>query len=292
MGKEQNIFRLLTLGTFVASGCAPRELEPTINPTATEPYAREIFETPFLEPTQKPTAILTEDPTATAEPSPTQTEIPLYLGLPSDEVNRLREQCLQDNPDSLCLPLPVSPFVGPVGQDLQLREVSEVTLDVETSEGRLRTEDLYLELPLPFGATVRSLGDGEVRIFASHPASLGIWGDPVKAGRNLTKFDWLILQQGPFQGDYPDLALVIRKADGSRFAPEDLALLVSDRQDVSEYQSLVTVGGMDLVLRIYRYGSPWTFASGTPSEISISESRVTLADLLRNDAGSIVYVSS
>ena len=267
----------LGLATFslLASACTS-EAEPTRSPTPfnTEPVSTEVL------PSETPLPTPTAEPTPTPEPSPTPTEVPMYIGFPADQMTTLREQCLQDNPDSLCLPLPVSP----VGQDLQLREVSEVTLDVDTSEGRLRIEDFYLELPLPFGSTVRSLGDGEVRVFASHPDSLGIWGDPVKAGRNLTKFDWLIFQQGPFQDVYPDLALTVRKADGSKFSPEDLVLLVGDRQDVSRYQSLVTVGGMDLVLRIYRYGPLHTVA-GVP----VSESRVALRDLLRNDAGSIVY---
>lgn len=262
---------------LVATACgeAARPVEVAITPETINTTATEVVPTHILLSTP------IEDPTTpTTEPTPTPTEVPMYIGIPADQMTTLREQCLQTNPDSLCLPLPISP----ANQDLQVQEVSEVGVDVDTSNGRLRIEDFYLELPLPFPSTIQSLGDGEMRVFASHPNSMGIWGDRVKARTNLSMFDWLIFQQGPFQGDFPELALVIRKADGSKFSPDDLVLLVDYGQDVSAYQPLVTVGGTDLVLKIYRYGPQRTFAG-----FSFSESRVTLEDLLRNDAGSIVY---
>jgi hypothetical protein len=43
-------------------------------------------------------------PTASSEAAEPELE---YIGLPADEVDRLREQCLAENPDALCMPVPV-----------------------------------------------------------------------------------------------------------------------------------------------------------------------------------------
>lgn len=73
---------------------ASATIAPTLEPTAV--------------PSPTPTAVI---PTEVPTPEPTPTEVPLYIGLPGDKVNALRETCLKQNPDSFCLPLPVDPNI-------------------------------------------------------------------------------------------------------------------------------------------------------------------------------------
>lgn len=101
-------------GAWVGCRCAPILVSPTSveePASVVEPTPTEEIEEPTPTPVPPtPTPVL---PTPTPEPTPvppTPTPEPMrYVGLPPAEVRRLREQCLRENPDSLCLPLPVDP---------------------------------------------------------------------------------------------------------------------------------------------------------------------------------------
>ena len=271
---------VLAVMAGLLAACSGNSVQPT-------EVAASPTEAPTRIPTSEPTLVPTVIPTK--EPTPVPTEVPMYVGLPADEVEVLRQECLQENPGSLCLALPISP----IGQDLKLEEISEVTFDADVPENigsqtmvRLRVEDLSLDLPLPILSTVRSIGEGEVRVFGSGPGMEGgLWGVPVSLNRNLANLDTLLFQWGSFGGGYPEFMLVIRKADGSTFASDDLALMVGDRQKTALYQTMARIRGVNLTLRILRYESAGILLYGEP----IFKSRVELGDLLRNGFGSIVY---
>src|SRR3989304_3130628 len=101
---------VLALVLTACSGAVPVTVDPTVVPTDDLPTA---ITSPT--PIEVPTATPTEGPTLV----PPSTEIPLYVGLPADEVEVMREQCLQENPDSACLPLPFEP-----AQNVEVRLVS------------------------------------------------------------------------------------------------------------------------------------------------------------------------
>jgi len=112
--KRNLIFALVFALTVLLAGC-----NGTVPPVTAEPTRGELVESTAVIPTEvpptavpspTPAAVPTEVPTTT--PTEVPTEVPMYIGLPANEVEALRAQCLQENPNSLCLPLPVDPTSG------------------------------------------------------------------------------------------------------------------------------------------------------------------------------------
>jgi len=108
----KKLILVLVVGAFlVGCRCTPELVSPTpvVEPSPT--VAVEPTPTETAEPTPTPVPPTpTLEPTATPIPEPTPTPEPSrYVGLPAAEVERLREQCLAEQPDSFCLPLSVDP---------------------------------------------------------------------------------------------------------------------------------------------------------------------------------------
>lgn len=105
-------------GAWVGCRCAPLvSPTPVEEPTSViEPTPTERIEEPT--PTPVPPTPTPVPPTPTPEPTATpsvdlsgcvESVDGKYLGCPPETVRELREFCLEENPNSLCLPLPVDP---------------------------------------------------------------------------------------------------------------------------------------------------------------------------------------
>ena len=284
---------VFAVGLVGCSGDVPASatIAPTPEPTSTLP--------PTAVPTEVPIAIPTE------LPSPTPTEAPLYVGLSAAEVEALRAQCLQDNPNSICLPLPFAP-----ANDVKISVVSESwenywEITVTDGEGGPR----FLSLEIPAGTELFSPLDGDVWIQGvldgyGYNRLLG-------PGRTIEGVSSILFGWGPFvvygsaayNGNVPsvELTLVKRKdctagryQEGSILKEPDLIVHGGSRQ--------VTIGepiaqtAMSMCLQI---------AVIEPVNISVAIppgegggafggrypiGRTDLSDLLTTPAGSIVFV--
>ena len=207
-----------------------------------------------LPPTALPTEVPIEvSPTPTLEPSLTPTEVPLYVGLPADEVEALREQCLQENTGSLCLPLPMDP------SGLELTWVEETW---EWEGTTYHSSSLVIDVE--GGFTLLSPMDGLVEYSRNGNAPGVLLPDQTWS----LVFDW-------------DTGLGVTimpppSADAPPFADADLLIFDGDPRMESGSREVQT-------------GNHLVSVSGD-SQIYISG--ILEDDLLRNSAGSIVYVFS
>lgn len=282
--------------SLMATSCS--YLTPSYEPEPVIPE-RTPTSTPSTQETQAaPTP--TEYPTATAEPSPTPTEVPMYIGLSADEVEVLRAQCLQENPDSLCLPLPFSAS-------------ADATVEVvfwDESDSGLKVADgvngeRYLALAVPAGTDLLSPLNGDVWIRAKIPG----YGSPRwlnKPGRTIEGISAVSFAWGPFVAydgySEASAALILIKGGcgntrfGGRsgripFREGDLIIPVRSQVAVGETLARVetTVCLVIHDLESLYFSIPFPDGRGTASG-NFAFSRTDLSDLLRTEAGSIVYV--
>ncbi|GMR19391.1 MAG: hypothetical protein BMS9Abin34_528 [Patescibacteria group bacterium] len=291
------IVLVVTAGMLMA-GCAGDSASPIevpASPTeASSPVEPTSMPTTVPTPTLDPTAVPTEVPTqvSTEEPTPTPepTEVPMYVGLPAEEVAKLREQCLQDNPGSLCLPLPVNP-----------NKVGTIQDEGMPFPGPWELREFNIVAELPPGSRILSPLDGQMRVYGIafqgwYPLERG------SRGSLLVSFQWGPFRRDPsgFHGSYaPTVALSLSYNPPGGYAPEDVSIsdslkIFGGRRDVVAGEPLAeVVGETPVYLRISWYpvaevveeeGAPdWA----DPMELFLS--RMSLDLLLRNDAGSIVY---
>ncbi|OGC61266.1 hypothetical protein A2890_02265 [candidate division WWE3 bacterium RIFCSPLOWO2_01_FULL_53_14] len=231
------LFGLVLAGLLTACNgtVPPATVEPTeVTPTEVSPTA-----VPSPTPTEMPTAV------------PTPTEIPLYVGLPADEVEVLREQCLRENPGSLCLPLPMDPTRPGFA-------LAKESGDGYTSLTLVGTDGVKVISPLDGPVNYDRNGDG--------PGNL-------RPDRTF----WLTFRWDSgleFWIDRPDPQ---RPRFGLPIADAEIFLFDGNepRQESGS--------------RVLQTGEPVVEVRG-PFRIQLAY--VILNDLLRTDAGSIVYVST
>ncbi len=261
-------------------------------PTATR--TMEPTATATVLPTVTTTTTATRTVTPTTTPSPTPTEVPMYIGLPPEDVKVLREQCLQKNPDFLCLPLPFAP------SDNTPIEVMESYLP----DGQLK--DRFLVIEVPAGAGLNSPLEGYLWIRGFLPGGWVRWLNP---GRPIEGLSSVSLGWGPFvyYGEVVSPSIILElakpgkaelcskpideKGEGILFEEEDLRVAVESRE-VTLGEKLAETGTR-LCLSIYKmelvHISFFVPGVGLVNGDG-GYGRTDTADLLRNNVGSIVYV--
>ena len=181
----------------------PVTVEPTVViPTEVRPTA-----VPSPIPTAKPTAVPTE--------VPTPTEVPLYVGLSTDEVEVLREQCLQENPNSLCLPLPMDPTLpgmvlsedeGSISM-YSVGSVSEILAPIPGAIDVMRNGDAPgVLLPDRTGSLQLRIDYPQLEMVIVRRNLEGVWGlfadaeieSLISSGQNVSTGDLLVVIKGPY----------------------------------------------------------------------------------------------
>ena len=261
--------------------------------------------TATLPPTAVPTEVPTATPTKVPTVVPTPTEVPLYVGLSADEVEVLREQCLQENPDSACFPLPFAPIAN--------TEIGIVTESWENYWGVTVTDgeggNRFLSLEIPAGTQLVSPLGGEAWIRGSIPGYGIRWlGEPGRTieGVASVSFGWgpfVIYNSGVYRGTEPSVELILVKGEdcteglyreGSIFEEADLAVLGGNRNTAIGEPVALTATGMCLQIAVIE---PVLISMVIPPEGGGGTTggrypigRTDRSDLLTDAAGSIVYV--
>ena len=288
---------VLALVLTACSGAVPVTVDPTVVPTDDLPTA---ITSPT--PIEVPTATPTEVPTLV----PTSTEIPLYVGLPADEVEVMREQCLQENPDSACLPLPFEP-----AQNVEVRLVSNPAwpgVTISDGEG----DDRLIAFEIPAGTDLLSPLAAQIEIkgyFGGGTRWLGLPGRSVEGldsvDFGLGPFNTYDFGEGPIP--FPSILLRLRRNDGSCYKPYgerpdnkplfeegDLSIPAGNRQAVMGELLVRTETQVCLEILVYK---PVRFfftilpgeVGGTPNG-TYPVGRTNLSDPLTTSVGQIVYV--
>lgn len=249
-------------------------------------------------------AVPTEVPTQVPTEEPTPTEVPMYVGLPADVVVKLREQCLQENPDSLCLPLPFAP-----ADDAAISVVSELWENfwgVTVADGERGPRFLSLEVPM--GTQLLSPLAGEIWVRGFIPSYgmrwLGLPGRTIE-GVSSVLFGWepIAYDSDIYLGSEPsaELTLVKRKdctgglyQEGDLFKEPDLVIHGGNRKVTTGEILAQTATSMCLQISAVKpirvsVLIPPEGGGGTVSG-QFPLGRTDLSDLLTTDAGSIVYV--
>lgn len=280
------LFVLLLVDLLTAcSGAVPVTAESAVVPTEVQPTATPL---PTALPTEVPTVIPTEEPT----PVPTPTEVPLYVGLPADRVEALREQCLQENPDSACLPLPFAPAA-----DTPIQSVSNPDYSGSAfADGQ--GGDRYLVLEVPAGTVLLSplAGDIWVRGKVSGPDYRWLG----KPGRSIEGLSLISFGFSPFVAyngfSEPSIELRLVKDESVPFREGDLAIPAGNRTvAIGEVLAQINTPvflqiyvlkpvSLTIFIPIPEGGGTWT----APWPVG----RTIVSDLLANEAGSIIHVSS
>lgn len=207
----------------------------------------------------------------------------VYVGLPPGEIEELREKCLAENPDSLCLPLPVDPTLP----GFKMEEVLDTSWDIENR---------YLRLDVPKGAVVRSpltLEKGSLKGFFQRSHR---YIDDEVAGTEVDLVWYLTEESAPFffirvgRGDGQDYCVCIADIPevGSyclQTEENELANRCSGSIDAGDPLLRVVADGFGLNLGLARKGIV-TGQNGVRSRLP----RLTLDDLLRDAQGRIVFV--
>lgn len=183
-------------------------------------------------------------------------EIPTYVGLSADEVTKLREQCLQENSASLCLPLPVDPTL----LGLSIRDV-EFTHNYFIGGARYPVAEKYVMVYLPSDARIAAPTSGVFQIERRYSYIV-----PNLEELSLTEVCWM-------DGS---LTLCLTARDGP--LSEEMFRTFGNSKILAE-----TVSD-NLVLGIWQYRQT-ILRSGE----EVPASGITSADLLRNGFGSLVF---
>jgi len=268
-------------------------------------------EAPTAAPTPGPTSVpaATREPTAvpTAVPTekPAPTEVPAYVGLPAVEVEALRQDCRQEEPDSACLPLPFAPDSGAA---ITVISESWDGSGVAAADGEGGSR--FLSLEVPAGTPLLSPLAGELWVRGPVPGSgirwLGLPGRTVE-GLSSVLFGWEpfgAYSSDIYRGREPSVELALVKGsgcaaggqyqEGDSLKESDLAIRGGSRS-VSTGE-LVAQSSTSLCLQI-SVVEPVLISIPIPPEGGggvlsglYPLGRTDLSDLLRDANGSIVYV--
>ena len=237
----------------------------------------------------------------TAEPTPT--EIPPYIGKNAEEVNALQEQCLSDNPGSLCLPLPFEPEIN--GQIVESEYAGQIFYQYA--------------IPIPAGTEIVSSFDGEFSIEGMIAGSTEIrFLDQSRSVGGLSsislQFDpfgiynsqWTVVGQEPSEPNYqqfPFAGFVIAKdysclgkGDYPPLEEADFSVAYkSGKISSGDILGTANVEGLCLFINhnFLTYGSFRIYGvDGSYADVGgdLVVSRFSNQDLLRDEFGSIVFV--
>lgn len=302
---------LVVVGLLVTA-CVVNTAQPTeiaAPPTvASSPSVSASMPTDPPASTLEPTAV----PTEVSTPTTTPTEVPMYVGLPASDVETLRAQCLQENPNSPCLPLPFGP-----ASDAEIKVVSDFREDpwVTVSDGK--DGDQYLEAGIPVGTELLSPLAGEVWVRGTVPSYGYRWlGLP---GRKIEGLSMVSFGFGPFV-DYSwdsdwhtepsvELTLIKGECQGTVNGKDGVSPVLFEEGDLGipdpsrdvRTGELLVQTKVQTCLRITRLvpvlmtitlpPGLGSFDDGSQHKSGLNPfGRIELSDLLTTDAGSIVYV--
>jgi len=269
----------LVLGVLVGCRCS-REIvspspveEPSPTEVVVEPSPTEEIEEPTPTPIP-PTP--TPEPTSTPVPStPTPTPEPMrYIGLPAAEVERLREQCLQENPDSFCLPLPVDP-TQPGVEIFFLQAESSYSgkvftiLSIRAPAGTV----FYAPCTGVYQLSHRCSKEGEELVCDLSAGEPLLRCEPLSLHYTLAKSSWLTIS------DFSDPSIFDRLINDWRGIP----LSLGDVHFVLKSDDLAGLRGV----RVQNNPGVQVFVAIYVGDVYRS---VTEGDLLKDDQGRIVFV--